>query len=147
MYRLYETFYIKNFMTDIERSLKIFLLNIVFRIFKIQSSNGDFKSLISICSFIKMHHAMFFEGCRMSLIIGICDICVWFLHSDLSSKKSKMALTVVDKIKVKKIINENQNLKTSKLIKHVLKFEIGPQTLWRLKKTSLEDLHLGSDFR
>ena len=53
-------------MTDIKRSIKIFLLNFVFRNFKYQSSNGDFKLLIFICSSITMHHAMFFEAGRMS---------------------------------------------------------------------------------
>ena len=58
-----------------------------------------------------------------------------------------MALALVEKIKVKKFIKENRNLKTAKLIqaiKHVLKIEIGPQTLRRLKKTPVEDLQLGS---
>ena len=58
-----------------------------------------------------------------------------------------MALTRADKIKNKKFIKENRNLKTSKLInanKYVLNIEIAPQTLRRLKKTSLEDLNLGS---
>ena len=51
-----------------------------------------------------------------------------------------MALTLADKIKFKKFIKENRNLKTTKLInaiKHVLNIEIRPQTLRRLKKTSL----------
>ena len=35
-------------ITDIKRSIKIFLLNFVYRNFKYQSSNGDFKSLIFV---------------------------------------------------------------------------------------------------
>ena len=58
--------FIISIMTDIKRSIKIFLLNFVFQNFKYQSSNDDFKSLISICSFITMRHAMFFEVGKMS---------------------------------------------------------------------------------
>ena len=82
-------------MTDINRSIKIFLLN----------------------------RAVFLQTGRIFIRIYY--------------KKTKMELILAYKIKTKKFIKENRNLKTSKLIntiKHVLNIEIGPQTQRRLKK-------------
>ena len=49
------------------------------------------------------------------------------------TKKNEKAVTLADKIKFKKFINENRNLKTSKLINTIKHVEIGPQTLRRLR--------------
>ena len=82
-------------------------------------------------------HVIFFEGGKMSSkSLAILIFVHVFLLSDLLSKITKMArLLLADKIKIRKFLKENRNLKTSKLIiviKHVPNIEIGPQTLRRL---------------
>ena len=77
-------------MNGIKRSIKIFLLNFVLRNFKYQSSSGDFKSLISIYCSITMHHAMFFEGGRMSSSLMVFVIFAFDLFIRIYQREPKL---------------------------------------------------------
>ena len=65
-----------------------------------RESRGDFKSLISICSFITRHHALFFEADRISSrLLIIVMFTREFVHSNLLSKNTKMRLILADQNK------------------------------------------------
>ena len=117
------------------------------RMLILNTSNGDFKSLISICSFIKMHHSMFFEAGRMSSRLLVFVVFALDLFIPIYHQKTKMALILADKIKLKKFIKKNRNLKTTKLInaiKHFLNIKIYLKPWEDWKKASLGDFNLSS---
>ena len=81
------------------------------RNFKYQTSNGDFNSLISICSFITMHNAKFCEAGRMSstllvFVIFAFDLLIRIYHRKIEDRFMDLKLSVTGRAQVRKFLKE-----------------------------------------